>query len=155
MIEESVLTIDHGVNMTEWNPVLYRGNGAWIGIMPDGRIGVGTESEGRASLVDAKFVPMWPYLEQDLSRVLAEFSRWWLKFDKGGVSTPERLMELTVETAWRSGRLYWMQLAAGWVIEMTRRDEFDQILIQSLVSEIVVRGDLPLEIRDRAQDAIG
>ena len=77
--------------MSNWTPVVYRGDGAWIGIMPDGRIGVGVESEGRAALVSSGFVPMWPYLERDLTESLAEFSLSWGQLSQGGVSAPESM----------------------------------------------------------------
>ncbi|MFF9158011.1 hypothetical protein ACF1AB_37955 [Streptomyces sp. NPDC014846] len=122
--------------MNDWTPLVYRGDGAWIGIMPDGRIGVGVESEGRSTLEGSGFVPMWPYLERDLSASLVEFSRSWTQLGQGGVSTPERLLELTVKSAWNSGRSYWMQLAAPWAIEMFRRPNFDQELVRELLSEM-------------------
>jgi len=90
--------------------------------MPDGLIGVGPESEGRASLGGSGFVPMWPYLEGDLSNALAELADHWPDLDGGGIPTPERLLELTVASAWRSGRSYWMQLAAPWAMEMFDRE---------------------------------
>jgi hypothetical protein len=46
-----------GDETTVWNPVVYRSDGAWIGVMPDGRIGVGVEEEGRAALETTGFVP--------------------------------------------------------------------------------------------------
>ncbi|MFF1834218.1 hypothetical protein ACFVXE_08435 [Streptomyces sp. NPDC058231] len=130
---------------------MYRGDGAWIGIMPDGRIGVGVELEGRATLERSGFVPMWPYLERDLSACLSEFSRAWESLAEGGVSTPEKLMELTIESAWNSGRSYWMQLAVPWTIEMAQQKNFDQKFIQELLDGMANSEILAPELRDRAQ----
>ncbi|MET9314803.1 hypothetical protein ABZX12_23560 [Kribbella sp. NPDC003505] len=104
--------------------------------MSDGLIGVGVESEGRASLVGSGFVPMWPYLERDLSSVLAEIAGHWPDLRGGGISTPERLLELTVASAWRSGRSYWMQLAAPWAIEMSDRECFERETVQELLRDM-------------------
>lgn len=135
--------------------MVYRGDGAWIGVMPDGRIGVGVESEGRSSLVGSGFVPMWPYLERDLSACLADFSRSWEHLGQGGVPTPEKLIELTVETAWKSGRSYWMELAANWAIEMVRQEGFDQEATRILLLEMAASEALSPELRDRARGAGG
>lgn len=140
--------------MSNWTPVVDRGDGAWIGIMPDGRIGVGVDSEGRATLVSSGFVPMWPYLERDLPESLAEYARSWEQLSRGGVSTPERLIELTVESAWRSGRSYWMQLAAPWVIEMSRREDFDQDVVRGILREMETSEVLSVQVRDQARCAI-
>lgn len=141
--------------MGNWTPVVYRGDGAWIGVMPDGRIGVGVESEGRSSLEGSGFVPMWPYLEHDLSACLAEFSRSWDYLGQGGVPTPEKLIELTVATAWKSGRSYWMELAANWAIEMVRREDFDQEATRMLLLEMAASEALSPELRDQARGAGG
>lgn len=137
--------------MSEWIPVLYRGDGAWIGVMPNGRIGVGIESEGRASLVGSGFVPMWPYMERDLMSSLAEFESVWAQLERGGVSTPERLLELTVESAWSSRRSYWVELAALWVIEMRRQGGFDEDLVAGLIDEVASSSTMPVEIQDQAR----
>lgn len=139
--------------MGNWTPVVYRGDGAWIGIMPDGRIGVGVESEGRSSLEGSGFVPMWPYLERDLSACLADFSHSWERLGQGGVPNPEKLIEKTVETAWKSGRSYWMELAAMWAIEMIRREEFDQKTTRTLLQEMAASEVLSPEMRDQARSA--
>ncbi|GHE73643.1 hypothetical protein GCM10018785_47210 [Streptomyces longispororuber] len=139
--------------MGSWTPVVYRGDGAWIGVMPDGRIGVGVESEGRSSLEGSGFVPMWPFLERDLSTCLATFSGSWERLGQGGVRTPERLVELTVETAWKSGRSYWMELAAIWAIEMVGRKEFDHEATRVLLREMAMSEALTPELREQARGA--
>ncbi|WP_181803397.1 hypothetical protein [Streptomyces shenzhenensis] len=139
--------------MTEWTPVVYRGDGAWIGIMPDGRIGVGVELEGRATLEGSGFVPMWPFMERDLSACLGEFSRAWESLDGGGVSTPEKLIELTVWAAWNSGRSYWMGLAVPWVVEMAQRPNFDHELIRELLDRMANSEVLSPDLRDQVQRA--
>lgn len=121
--------------------------------MPDGRIGVGVESEGRAAFEGSGFVPMWPYMERDLSESLTELSGSWVQLGQGGVSTPERLIELTVESAWKSGRSYWMQLAAPWVIEMSHREDFNQDVVRGILSEMKTSEVLPVEVRDQARRA--
>ncbi|WP_156178672.1 hypothetical protein [Saccharothrix sp. ST-888] len=147
------MTTGHGAEMTEWTPVVYRGDGAWIGIMPDGRIGVGVELEGRATLEGSGFVPMWPFMERDLPACLGEFSRAWESLKGGGVSTPEKLIELTVGAAWNSGRSYWMQLAAPWVVEMVKQPNFDREFIRELLGRMVNSEVLDSELRERVQRA--
>lgn len=132
-----------GARAATWTPVLERTHGAWIGIMSDGRIGVGVETEERASLADSGFVPMWPYLERDLTATLAEFTRAWGRLGHGGVPTPERLLELTVETAWRSRRSHWSELAALWALDMRGREGFDQGALRSLLREMAASDGAP------------
>jgi hypothetical protein len=153
-MNELMLSGPHGVRMTSWNPVVYRGDGAWIGIMPDGLIGVGVESEGRASLVGSGFVPMWPYLESGFSSALAALSDRWPDLGGGGIPTPERLIELTVESAWKSGRSYWMQLAAPWAIDMSRRDGFRRGVVLELLREMAGSEILSPAVRDEAGRAL-
>lgn len=121
--------------------------------MPDGRIGVGVELEGRATLEGSGFVPMWPFMERDLSACIGEFSRAWESFKEGGVATPERLIELTVGSAWDSGRSYWMQLAAPWAIEMAQQSNFDREFIRELLSRMEDSEVLDPELRERVQRA--
>jgi hypothetical protein len=123
--------------------------------MSEGLIGVGVESEGRASLVGSGFVPMWPYLERELSGVLAEFTNSWLALGQGGISTPERLIELTVESAWKSGRSYWMQLAAPWAIEMSRREGFARGVVLELLREMVASEILSPGVRAEMRRVLG
>ncbi|SEE20871.1 hypothetical protein SAMN05428945_6777 [Streptomyces sp. 2224.1] len=137
--------------MGEWLPVVYRGDEAWIGIMPDGRIGVGVELEGRATLEDSRFVPLWPLLERHFSKCLDELSQEWDTLGKGGVSTPEKLMESTVESAWNSGRPYWMRLAALWVIEMTHSENFDPGFVREILNEMRRSEIVESEVRNRMQ----
>ncbi|WP_143035868.1 hypothetical protein [Lentzea fradiae] len=132
---------------------MYRGNGAWIGTMPDGRIGVGVESEGRATLEGSGFVPMWPFMERDLSACLDEFSRVWDNFADSGVATPEKLIELTVGSAWKSGRSYWMQVSVSWAVDMAGRPNFDRRFIDGLLLEMAASDALPPELREQAQRA--
>jgi hypothetical protein len=139
--------------MAEWAPLVYRSDGAWIGIMPDGRIGVGVEGEGRATLEGSGYVPMWPFMERDLAACLGEFSRTWESFIGGGVSTPEKLIELTVGSAWNSGRAYWMQLSVPWAIEMATRPGFDNEFLRKLIASMANSTDLPAELLDRVRRA--
>jgi len=98
---------------------------------------------------------MWPYLERDLSACLADFSRSWEFLGQGGVPTPEKLIELTVEAAWKSGRPYWMELAAIWAIEMIRREGFSQEAARMLLLEMAASEALSPELRDQARRAGG
>ena len=116
-------------------------------MMPDGLIGVGPESEGRASLGGSGFVPMWPYLEGDLSNALAELADHWPDLDGGGIPTPKRLLELTVASAWRSGRSYWMQLAAPWAMEMFDREGFERETVLEILREMASSEALPPAVR--------
>ncbi|GGK85882.1 hypothetical protein [Streptomyces flaveus] len=135
--------------MEEWIPVIYRGDGAWIGVMPGGEIGVGTEVEGRATLEGSRFIPMWPFLERDFSECLSEFSRLGEFLTKGGTSTPKKLIELTVGSAWKSGRPYWMRLAVPWVIEMVQRSDFDAEAMGKILGEMLDSEIVEPEMRER------
>jgi hypothetical protein len=135
--------------MSEWVPAVYRSDGAWIGIMPNGMIGVGVEHEGRATLEGSKFVPMWHFLEKELSECLDAFSRAWESLKKGGVSTPERLIELTVESAWNSGRTHWMRLAVPWAIEMAHKENFDRRFVREIVDTMAHSESVTPELRGR------
>lgn len=132
-----------GMEATTWTPVMYRSDGAWIGILPDGRLGVGVELEARASLVGSGFIPMWPYLGRDFSATLTEFTLAWAQLGHGGVSTPERLLELTVESAWRSGRSYWMWSALPWALDILGHEGFDQGAVQGLLRAMAASDDVP------------
>ncbi|TPQ20143.1 hypothetical protein [Streptomyces sporangiiformans] len=135
--------------MGEWTPVVYRGDGAWIGVMPSGEIGVGTEVEGRATLEGSRFIPMWPFLERDFSECLSEFSRLGESPARGGTPPPEKLIELTVGSAWKSGRPYWMRLAVPWAIEMVQRSEFDSEAMGNLLGEMLDSEIVEPEMRER------
>ncbi|MER7818564.1 hypothetical protein [Streptomyces sp. NPDC096153] len=139
--------------MGEWIPVVYRGDGAWIGIMPDGALGVGVETEGRATLEGSDFAPMWPFLERNVSDCLAKFSRTWESLEEGGVPTPEKLIELTVRSAWMSGRPYWMRLAVPWVVDMADRSGFDPRFMREMLGEMMHSEVVSPELRDRLRDA--
>lgn len=142
------------VDAPEWNPVVYRGGGAWIGIMPGGLIGVGVELEGRATLDASGFIPMWPFMEHDLSTCLREFSRAWEALSGGGVPTPERLLELTVASAWNSGRAYWMLLAVPWTIEMARLPRFSREFTGELLGRMARSRVVDADLRKRVKRAV-
>ncbi|MBM7813902.1 hypothetical protein [Saccharothrix algeriensis] len=152
-LPSSSTTTGRGVDMSGWTPVVYRGDGAWIGVMSGGRIGVGVEPEGRATLVGSGFVPMWPFMEGKLSACLDAFSRVWESFDGCDVSTPEELIESTVASAWASGRSYWMELAVPWVIEMAQAREggFDRKLVHELLDGMAESKTLAPDLRARVR----
>lgn len=101
-----------------WKPVLYRSNGAWIGRMPDGRLGVGTETEARASIADAKLIPMWPFMERPLQTCLDDFSACWAELATQEYSTPLELLSSTLTSAQQSHSPYWRHLAESWLLQM-------------------------------------
>lgn len=84
-----------------WLPLIYRGDGAWIGVMPGGQVGVGVEGEGRATLQDSGYVPLWPFMERGLSDFLGELYRVWGQLEGRGFAHPGAVVELTVSSAWR------------------------------------------------------
>ncbi|MEV6903922.1 hypothetical protein [Amycolatopsis sp. NPDC051372] len=45
--------------------------------MPDRTLGVGMEDEGRFTLEESGYVPMWPFLERSLEASLDAFTRFW------------------------------------------------------------------------------
>lgn len=131
------MTTDPGAENAGWQPVIYRGDGAWIGVTADGRLGVGVDTEERSSLVGAGFTPMWPFMEgRRVADCLAEFSARWRQLANGGISSPERLLELTMESAWRSGRPYWMRSAAAWAGQMAGVPGFDRRVIEEVIHEM-------------------
>lgn len=133
--------------MGDWIPVVPRSDGAWIGIMPDGEIGVGVESEGRASLKSSSFIPMWPFLERPLDEFAELFTRSWDAFAGREPATPEKLVEATVSSAWSSGRGYWMKLAAERVLEMRKRSAFGAGFLVTMIDEMAESETLSLELR--------
>jgi hypothetical protein len=105
-----------------WTPVLYRSDGAWIGRMPDGRLGVGTETQARASIADAKLIPMWPFMEQPLQTCLDDFSACWAELATLEYSTPLELLSRTMTSAQQSNSPYWRHLAESWLVQMAAID---------------------------------
>jgi hypothetical protein len=147
------MTTGNGGEMGKWVPLIYRGDGAWIGVMPGGEIGVGVEAEGRASLKASGYIPMWPFMERSLSDCLDELHRAWEQSKEGGAPSPESLVEMTASSAWASGRQYWMLLAASWVIEMAQSSTFDRQFIQEILGKMSKSGILPSELRDKLRHA--
>ncbi|WP_405058264.1 hypothetical protein OG474_36765 [Kribbella sp. NBC_01505] len=133
--------------MSEWVPLVYRSDSAWIGVMPDGQIGSGVEGEGRASLKQSNFIAMWPFMERDLSECLDRFTKVWAQFGGVDVPTPQKLAELTVETAWGSGRQYWMRCAAGWVLQMAERMDFEPHDVRRTAGQMLRSQVLATELR--------
>jgi hypothetical protein len=127
----------------EWNPLIESGDGAWIGVMASGEIGVGVLEEERASLVASKYIPMWAFMERDLSVCLDKLRQAWGQLGGRGVSAPEELVERTVRSAWSSGRPYWMQLAATWMLEMTRMPEFDRTVVRDILESDIDSRQVP------------
>ena len=148
-----IMATGHGGRMAGWVPVVYRGDGAWIGILPCGGIGVGVEGEGRATLESSSFVPMWPFMEKDLGACLDEFSRAWESLRRGGIVTPEELIELTVSSAWDSGRPYWMNLAAEWVVAMAGSSRFDSAFMRGILARMATSDVLSSDLRERLHEA--
>ncbi|WP_439678209.1 hypothetical protein [Embleya sp. MST-111070] len=143
-----------GEDLATWRPVLPRGNGAWIGILVSGRIGVGVAGEGRASLEGSGFVPMWPFMERGLSECLGEFRGRWDVLADGGIASPERLFELTVSSAVESRRPYWMQAAASWLVEMQATPGFDRALVHTLIRRLSASPEMSQQWRHRLRKAL-
>ncbi|WP_157367989.1 hypothetical protein [Alloactinosynnema sp. L-07] len=131
-----ILTTNRVDDVGRWIPILYRGDGAWLGSMPSGVLGIGIESEGRATLVDADFVPMWPFMERPFVDVLTELISCREAIERNGDLAIDELLESTVLTAWRSGRKYWMDLAARWVEEMKEESRISKDVVIRLRSEL-------------------
>ncbi|MCE6994366.1 hypothetical protein LZG04_06000 [Saccharothrix sp. S26] len=139
----------------QWSPVVYRSDGAWIGVLPSGELGVGVEQEGRASLRGSGFVPMWPFLEQGLAECLEKFTEAWESLGGTDISTPAELLELTAGSAWKSSRAYWKNLAAKWIAEMAGRPEFAGGSVKSIGAEVVGSGVLDRDVEERLKSALG
>ncbi|MFF0123371.1 hypothetical protein ACFYP0_25310 [Micromonospora arida] len=136
--------------MDNWKPVIYRGDGAWIGRMKSGELGVGTEEEVRASLKAAGLRPMWPFMERGLEEFRAEFGLRW-----GELRTPEfpkldQLIAATIGTAWRSGSEYWMILSARWLVEGGQVAQFERSLLVETRAEMLA-SDL---VREKVRSSI-
>lgn len=115
--------------------------------MPDGEIGVGTESEARASLKDSGFVAMWPFLERPLDEFADLFTCSWPAFAGREPATPEELVEATVSSAWSSRSQYWMSLAAERALEMGERSAYDPAFLTTIVREMLKSQVLSPELR--------
>ncbi|MFI5736552.1 hypothetical protein ACIA49_40925 [Kribbella sp. NPDC051587] len=148
------MTTGNGANVNDWTPVVYRGDGAWIGVMSGGELGVGVEAAGRATLEGSNYQPMWPFMERGLSECLDTFSRAWPSLGGGKVATPEELIELTVETAWDSGREYWMQHSSAWVLQMAEMSAFDPERIRGVVARMLVSDGLAADLRTSLQSIV-
>jgi hypothetical protein len=109
----------------QWKPVIYRGDGAWIGRMTSGMIGVGTVDEERSSIVEASLRPMWPFMERDLAECLSEFQPRWTELHSIEHPTLHGLLSETIKTGWQSGSPYWMQRAARWLVQAATLPGFD------------------------------
>jgi hypothetical protein len=94
--------------LARWVPVMKTSYDSWLGVMPDGRLGVGKYDEGRVSLEESNWVVAWPLLGLDLERCLAELQNSWPALGDHGVPNPERFVELLAGSACRRGRPYWM-----------------------------------------------
>jgi hypothetical protein len=116
-----------------WKPVLSTSYDSWLGVMPDGRLGVGKFDEGRVALRDSNFVVAWPFLERDFLECHAELSEAWGELGEGDIETPEKLMESILDSAWSSRRTYWMQLCLPWALGMAQSDGFDTELIRTIL----------------------
>lgn len=44
--------------MGDWRPVLRSSYDSWLGVMPNGKLGVGKEAEGRVTLEGSDYVVM-------------------------------------------------------------------------------------------------
>ncbi|MEV4601141.1 hypothetical protein AB0K15_27540 [Amycolatopsis sp. NPDC049253] len=122
--------------------------------MPEEMLGIGTEDEGRATLEGSGYVAMWPFLERSLDACLDEFSRSWHLLGGHGVSSPHRLVELTVASACERRRPYWMALAVPWLIRMAPLPSFDSRLVSDLLSSAAEAEVLPAALRDQADAAL-
>ncbi len=70
------------------------------------------------------------------------------------MSTPEKLVEMTVGSAWSSGRSYWMQLAVPWAIEMAQRSNFDREFVRDILVGMAKSEVLDPELRDQLNGLI-
>ncbi|MEU6771890.1 hypothetical protein [Streptomyces sp. NPDC046759] len=137
--------------MADWTPVLRSSYDSWLGVMPNGMLGVGKADEGRATLEGSGYVAMWPFLERDLVECLDDFTRSWHLLGGHGVSTPEKLVELTVQSACSRGRPYWMALAVQWLTQMAHMPGFDSQLVSGMLKSAAESETLPSELREQAR----
>ncbi|MGW1917248.1 hypothetical protein ACWCQS_42920 [Streptomyces sp. NPDC002076] len=137
--------------MGEWTPVLRSSYDSWLGVMPNGMLGVGKVDEGRATLEGSGYVAMWPFLERNLTECLDDFKGSWHLLGGHGISTPEKLVELTVESAWNRGRPYWMALAVQWLTQMAHMPGFDSRLVSGMLKSAAESETLPSELREQAR----
>ncbi|MEW2507144.1 hypothetical protein ACQPXB_40320 [Amycolatopsis sp. CA-161197] len=122
--------------------------------MPEGTLGIGTADEARATLERSGYVAMWPFLETSLEACLDEFSRSWHLLGGHGVSSPQRLVELTVASACKRRRPYWMALAVAWLVRMASLPHFDARLVSDLLKLAAETEVLPAALRDQARAAL-
>lgn len=122
--------------MHQWRPVIERGDGAWIGRMVDGRLGVGVLGEERVSLGQANMVPMWPFMERPLADCLGEFSRHWTDLSPEEFRSPSHLLSTVIGSARRSWSPYWRERAAQWLRQAAEMQGFDSSELESVRSEV-------------------
>ncbi|MFF9406871.1 hypothetical protein ACF1B0_15310 [Streptomyces anandii] len=103
------------------------------------------------TLEGSGYVVMWPFLERNLAECLDDFTRSWHLLGGHGVSTPEKLIELTVDSACKRKRPYWMALAVQWLAEMAHDPSFDSQLVHRLLRSAAETEALPAELRELAR----
>ncbi|MGV9564327.1 hypothetical protein [Streptomyces sp. NPDC003480] len=140
-----------GLDMGDWTPVLKSSYDSWLGVMPNGMLGVGKADEGRVTLEGSGYVAMWPFLERSLADCLDDFTSSWNLLGGHGVSTPQKLVELTVKSAFRRGRPYWMALAVQWLTQMAQMPGFDSQLVFDMLKSAADSETLPHELREQAR----
>jgi hypothetical protein len=138
--------------MGNWVPTIYRGDGAWIGRMASGRLGVGLESEERASLKDSCLRPMWPFMERSLPECFDEFATSWTSLTTEEYPTIDRLFSATIQSAWESGREYWMRLAVNWLASAQEFPGFDLECLRAVRDLVLDSSMVSNEARMRGDD---
>ena len=143
-----------GLAKGSWIPVLESSYDSWLGLMPDGRLGVGKFHEGRVALVDSKFVVAWPFLGRDFSEFRAQLSRNWSELGEGDIEKPELLMQEIVSSAWSSCRPHWMRMCLPWILEMADSVDFDKKFVRAILDSMSKSQVLEEGERNRAQQAL-
>ncbi|BCJ52196.1 hypothetical protein Asp14428_36710 [Actinoplanes sp. NBRC 14428] len=135
--------------IAKWRPVIYRGDGAWIGLLASGELGVGTQSEERASLEAAGMRPMWPFMEKSLPECRDQFDSHWSELRTPAFPAIDSLFSVTISTAWNSGSQYWMLRAANWLVEFARTPGFERSILTEVRDEMLMSDLVGDELRSR------
>ena len=140
--------------VSEWQPVLDRGDGVWLGVVENG-LAVGSREVISKRIAGSNYVPLWPLLEGDFDETLELLAGSWNKLSSGGVETPERLMQLVVGSAVAGGSRYWIELSMRWLERMVNGERFDQSFVEHSLEKVKQTAQGTQSLKHQALRALG
>jgi hypothetical protein len=140
--------------MGEWDPVLDRGDGVWLGVVDGSVLGIGSWDAISKKLQGGNYIPLWPLLEKEFDETLAMLSATWNDFSRCGLDTPESFMQLVVDSAIKGGRPYWTELSTHWLARMAVHDGFDYAFVKASLEQVLDTAQVAQSVRHEARRAI-